>query len=71
MIHIFSVYPTNNDGRIRAEDALPLQQTTFVKPETVRASHNICTPPVTPTHVCYSYSNPAKAMGGYPGHPGQ
>ncbi|ODM99927.1 Reticulocyte-binding protein 2 a [Orchesella cincta] len=60
------VYPTNNDGRIRAEEALPLQNTAFVKPETVRANH-IHTPPATISSGCYPYANPVKTMG-YPGH---
>ncbi|CAL8105704.1 unnamed protein product [Orchesella dallaii] len=63
-------YPTNNDGRMRSEDALPLQQTASVKPETVRPNH-VSTPPATISSGCYSYSNPmgnVKPMG-YSGHP--
>ncbi|CAL8140220.1 unnamed protein product [Orchesella dallaii] len=63
------VYPTNNDGRMRSEDALPLQQTTFVKPETVRPNH-VSTPPATISSGCYPYSTPmgnVKPMG-YSGH---
>ncbi|CAL8105886.1 unnamed protein product [Orchesella dallaii] len=57
------VYPTNNDGRMRFEDALPLQQTTFVKLETVGSNH-VSTPPATISSGCYPYSNPM----GYSGH---